>query len=498
MLALLKLYFFHIYNAFILRQPKRVIAHQYRLLLKMIKANQNTEYGKKHHFDKIKTYVDFANQIPINDYETLFPFIQQMMKGKENVLTSLSTNNFAKSSGTVNASSKFIPITKQSILQNHFKGGFSMLSIFVKNFPQKNIFKHKNVSIAGTYRYNKQTKLIGDLSSILMLHLPKWVQKHRLPPKEMALMADWDKKLDKISSILLNEDVGSLTGLPSWNYLMLQQLVKKAKQKTVKAVWPNFQLFVHGGVDFSPYHKRFKNLIGKDVVLMNVYNASEGFFAIQDQFNNNSKDMLLLCNHGVFYEFVEVKNKDKICTLAEVKLNCNYILLVTTWSGLWRYKIGDTVEFTSLHPFRIRLTGREKYFINLVSEELIEDNVNIALSKTCNLLNCSINEFTIGPIYPDKNGVAAHEYFIEFDIAPQELKQFAKTLDEQICLLNTDYATQRNGHLCLSQPVIHAVKKGTFYRWLSKNKKLGGQNKVPRLLNHRKVIDEIKALQNSI
>lgn len=476
----------------------QAIKRQDKLCMELVSEAKHTVFGSIFNFDKIESLKDFKNAIPIHDYELLEPYIAKMLKGQKDVLWPGRIKMFAKSSGTSNAKSKFIPLSKTSLIENHYRGGKHILSIFSVNFPSINLFENRNVSVAGTFETNKHGLKVGDLSSLLLDNLPYWVQLNRLPTKKNALLPSWEKKIKAISEEIVQEDVGSLSGVPSWNLILLQSVKELAKQTDLSAVWPNFKLYMHGGVNFHPYRKSFEKVFGKDVVFLETYNASEGFFAIQDQFDLEENGMLLLCSHAVFYEFIPLENVNhstpKTLQLEEVELNQDYALLISTKSGLWRYQIGDTIQFVSLDPFRIKITGRIKYFINVFGEELMEDNVNTALKKTCEQFDCVVEEFTIAPIFPNTAGLGAHQWLLEFAKEPADFEDFKEKIDAHLKQLNSDYEAKRTGNLTLQKPVMKSVPKGTFYHWLKHKNKLGSQHKVPRLQNNRKVIEEILAL----
>ncbi len=474
-----------------------MLALQGKMWSELVHLAKETVFGKAHGFREIKTLEDYKQAIPINSYENLEPYIAKMKAGEKDVLWPGRVNMFAKSSGTSNAKSKYIPLSKVSLLENHYRGGKNILSIFTHCFPEQNIFENKNVSVAGSFDTNAHGLKVGDLSSLLLDNLPYWVQMKRLPSKKNALLPNWEEKIEAISKEIFQEDVGSLSGVPSWNLILLQRIKELSQQADLSTVWPRFKLYMHGGVNFNPYRSSFEKLFGKDMVFLETYNASEGFFAIQDQFDAEENGMLLLCNHAVFYEFLPIahlhEKNPQTMQLEEVEIGQDYALIITTKSGLWRYQIGDTIQFINLDPFRIKITGRVNYFINVFGEELMEDNVNRAIAEVCQNLDCSVEEFTIAPIFPNDQGQGSHEWLIEFHKEPKSLKVFTQQIDEALKRLNSDYEAKRSGNLSLMTPVIKAMPKGGFYKWLQSKNKLGGQHKVPRLQNHRKVIDEILA-----
>lgn len=492
---ILRLIFKHSFRAMV-RDSQTALKKQELMWREMITSAVNTEFGREHRFEDIENLRDFKRLIPIQNYESLEPMIAKMMNGQKDILWPGKIKLFAKSSGTSNAKSKFIPLSKISLADNHYKGGRNILSIYCHEFPNRNIFEAKNLSVAGSFSENQHDIKIGDLSSLLLANLPKWVQLNRLPSKRAALMLDWELKIEEISEEILKEDIASLSGVPSWNLILLQKVLKKSQCETLFELWPHFQLYMHGGVNFEPYKKSYTDIIGNpDLVFLETYNASEGFFAIQDTFREGQNGMLLLCNHAVFYEFLPIKllgiEGVKTLQLDEVVIGENYALIITTKSGLWRYMIGDTLRFISLEPFRIVLTGRVKYFINVFGEELIEENANDAIKLTCAQLDCTIEEFTVGPIFPDASGRGGHEWLIEFKKAPKDLNEFAKVLDVELKKTNSDYEAKRSSDLALQLPVLKLVEKGTFFAWLKSKNKLGAQHKVPRLQNHRMLIEDL-------
>lgn len=500
MLAAVLKFLFNLRYTFFNKSRKRALANQKKILKFIIKQGRNTSFGKSFNFDEVNEISTYQKYVPLHTYEKLEGYIEKMMKGDAKVLWPDSISMFAKSSGTSNAKSKYIPLSFPSLLHNHYKAGRDLLAIFTNSFPNKNLFLSANISVSGSYEINQKGIQIGDLSALLLDNLPPWVQNRRVPSKKLALQANWESKIDAIAKELLNDNPTSIAGVPSWNLILLQKVLAISNKKTLKELWPNFQVYFHGGVNFEPYKSNFQKLISsEEFVFMETYNASEGFFAIQDLFDEGENGMLLLCNHAVFYEFIELEaylnGETRTCGLEKVLLNTNYVLLISTLSGLYRYVIGDTLRFISLDPFRIVLTGRVKYFINLFGEELIEDNANKALAATCKALDCSYSEYTIAPIFPDQFGKGGHEWLIEFERMPNNIKEFGVHLDANLKTLNSDYEAKRTGDLALQLPRIHTLKRGSFYLWLKQNNKLGNQHKVPRLQNHRGIAEGILKLQ---
>ena len=491
----LALVFKHRFSSFE-KDCRNAVSLQDSLWRELISLASKTHIGQRHNFEKLKNINEFKTALPIKTYESLEESILQMKNGAKNILWPGEIKMFAKSSGTSNSKSKYIPLSKSSLYENHYKGGKDILSIFCQNFPNSKVFEGKNVSIAGSFDEQSDRRAIGDLSSLLLANLPPWLEFIRLPKKETALMPNWESKIDQISAELINKQVASISGVPSWNLILLRQVQAKSGVKHLKELWPNFRLYIHGGVNFEPYKKSFEEIIGPgEFTFLETYNASEGFFAIQDKFGQEEDGMALLCNHGIFYEFLPLadltKQNPNTLQLNEVELGKSYALIISTKSGLWRYMIGDTVRFTSLEPYRIKLTGRVRYFINVFGEELIEDNANKALAQVCDEFNCVVNEYTVGPIFPDSFGKGGHQWLIEFEKPPVKLEEFQLALDRELIKVNSDYEAKRSGDLGLQVPVVTILPKGTCYLWLKSKGKMGGQHKVPRLQNHREVIKEI-------
>ncbi len=472
---------------------------QQELLLNLLSFAKNTEFGLKHEFEKIKSHADFKEAIPLSSYETLKPSIDRLITGEQNILWPSETKWFAKSSGTTSSKSKFIPVTKESLFDCHYKGGKDLLALYYENFPNRKLYNGKHLNVGGSLQINPniEDSYLGDISAIIMKNLPWWAEIKRIPSKETALMSDWESKLEKMATETMNQDVFILTGVPSWTYILLKKILEISGKKNITDVWPNLELYLHGGVSFEPYKKLFQEIISNpDMNYLETYNASEGFFGIQD--GANSEELLLMLDYGIFYEFIPMssfdgENSTEIIELSEVKLDTNYALVITTNGGLWRYIIGDTIKFTSLLPFKFVVTGRTKSYINVFGEELIVDNVEKALAKTCELTNSAVKDFTAGPNYLKENKHGKHEWLIEFEKKPADLNEFESILDKEICKINSDYEAKRKADLLLLNLSIQAVKTGTFDAWLKEKGKLGGQSKIPRLSNDRQIIEEILA-----
>ncbi|MDN5214568.1 GH3 auxin-responsive promoter family protein [Fulvivirgaceae bacterium BMA12] len=471
---------------------------QREVLDNLVRTAENTQYGGQYNFKDITDIETFKHKVPIVSYEDLFPYIEQLMKGEQNVLWPSEIKWFAKSSGTTNARSKFIPVSQEALDDCHFKGGKDMLSIYFNNNPETKLFTGKGLTIGGSHQINQLDKTAsshyGDVSAVIMKNLPLWAQFVRTPKLDIALMDEWEEKIDKMAEITAKENVTSLSGVPTWTILLLQRILEITGKNNILEVWPNLELFAHGAVSFKPYRKVFEKLIpSKDMNYLETYNASEGFFGIQDR--SDSDELLLMLDYGIYYEFIPIDQVDKESEVAigldEVEIGKNYAMVISTNAGLWRYKIGDTIKFTSLSPFRIKISGRTKHFINAFGEELIIENAEKAITEACATTNSEIDNFTAAPRYLSGRQKGGHEWVIEFSKLPDDLEKFRFCLDENLRAINSDYDAKRHKDLALEAPVIHSVAQGTFYQWMKKRGKLGGQNKVPRLANDRKYLEDI-------
>lgn len=477
---------------------KYPIEVQEELRNKLVNAAKSTEFGKKYGFKNIRNAEDFKKQIPVSTYEQIYPYIERLLKGEQKVLWPSQIKWFAKSSGTTNDKSKFIPVSQESLEECHFKGGKDMLSIYCNNHPQSKIFTGKGLTIGGSQQVNQfdasSNSYYGDVSAVIMKNLPFWAQLIRTPSLETALMSEWESKIQKIASETIEENVTNMVGVPTWTVVLLQYILELTGKKHVKEVWPNLELFIHGAVSFDPYERLFNELIPSgDMNYLETYNASEGFFGIQDQKKN--RDLLLMLDYGIYYEFIpleQLHNEDpKVLSLDEVKVGENYAMVISTNAGLWRYLIGDTVRFMSKDPFRIRISGRTKHFINAFGEEVIVENAEDAIKHACENTGAVIDNFTAGPKYIDQGSKGCHEWIIEFTQQPNNKDLFVKTLDDTLKHVNSDYEAKRQKDIALAPPIVHFVDNGTFYEWMKHRGKLGGQNKVPRLSNDRKYLDDL-------
>jgi len=471
---------------------------QDELFKKLITTGRNTEFGRTHGFADIHTQEQYRKLIPTSTYEEISPYIERNMKGEQNLLWPSDVKWFAKSSGTTNARSKFIPVSYEALEECHFNGGKDMLSLFCNNHPNTKIFDGKGLTIVGSQQANQfdlsQESYYGDVSAVIMSNLPYWTKFVRTPSLDIALMDEWEGKIDQIAKMTCEENVTSISGVPTWTILLLQRIMELKNAKDISEVWPNLEVFFHGAVAFGPYKDIFKKLIpSKSMNYMETYNASEGFFGIQDQ--KNSDEMLLMLDYGIFYEFMPYseiqKDAQKVVGLEDVKIGENYAMLITTNAGLWRYKIGDTVQFTSTAPYRIKISGRTKHFINAFGEELVVENAERAIAKAANRTEALISNFTAAPRYFGENDKGAHEWIVEFEREPNDLERFEKILDKTLREINSDYDAKRYRNMALTAPIIHKADPGTFYKWMKSRNKLGGQFKVPRLSNNREYLEEI-------
>ncbi len=471
---------------------------------RLISDAKSTEFGKKYSFEDIRSYQEFRERVPTSTYEELFPYIERMMKGEQNILWPTYINWFAKSSGTTNAKSKFIPVSQEALDESHFSGGKDLLAIYLDNNPDSLIFTGKGLSIGGSHQKNPLNpsgdSYYGDVSAVIMQNMPLWAKYVRTPGEDVALLDSWEEKLEKIAQETIDENVTSMAGVPTWTLLVLKRIMELKGVTNVLEVWPNLEVFFHGAVAFGPYRKLFKELIPSDkVVYIDAYNASEGFFGIQDR--PDSEDMLLMLDYGIFYEFIAMSSSGMLTNapipLWEVEIGKNYAMIISTNAGLWRYDIGDTVRFTSTSPYRIKITGRTKHFINAFGEELMIENAEQAIEKACAEFGGIIENFTAGPVYLEQDKRGGHEWVIEFEKEPEDLVKFTTSLDENLKKLNSDYEAKRQNDLALVMPIIRSVPRGTFYKWMKSRNKIGGQNKVPRLSNDRLHLESVLSIVRS-
>ena len=462
----------------------------------LISSAQHTQFGKEHGYSSIYTQDQFKERVPIQTYDTLKPYIERMLAGEQNVLWPSEIKWFAKSSGTTNDRSKFIPVSEESLEECHFKGGKDLLTMYCDNRPDTKIFTGKCLVLGGSHQINQLNadSCYGDLSAVLIKNLPFWAEFYRTPDLSIALMDDFEEKVEKMAQATINVNVTNISGVPTWNLVLAKRVLEITGKDNLLEVWPNLEFYFHGAVNFNPYREQFKKLIPRDdMYYMETYNASEGFFGIQDQ--PNSEEMLLMLDYGIYYEFLPMEDlhseSPKTLGLDQVELNKNYALIISTNAGLWRYMIGDTIKFTCLSPHRIQITGRTKHFINAFGEELIIDNTEKGLSKACSETNAIIRDYTACPIYFQGNDAGGHEWIIEFEKKPNDIEKFTDVLDETLRSINSDYDAKRFKDMALRRPTIHVAEDGIFYNWMKNRGKLGGQHKVPRLANDRAYVDEI-------
>jgi hypothetical protein len=470
---------------------------QQELFGKMIQQSALTEYGKKYCFSDIRSYADFKANVPLQEYEDFKPWIDRLMKGEQNLLWPTETKWFAKSSGTTTNRSKLIPVTKESLEDCHYKGGKDLLAIYYDCYPNRKLYNGRHLIIGGSSQVNhlSEDSYFGDLSAIIVKNLPWWAEIRRTPSREIALMSEWESKIEKMAQSTIHDDVYILAGVPSWTMVLANRVLEITGKSNLKEVWPNLELFMHGGVNFEPYREQFQKLIpDPNMHYVETYNASEGFFGIQDQ--PNSPDLLLMLDYGIYYEFIPMDsydglNSQVVINLSEVKTDVNYAIVISTNGGLWRYILGDTIRFTSVDTFRFRITGRTKSYINTFGEEVIVDNSDNAIAWACSNTGAQIREYTACPVYMEGAQCGGHEWLVEFVTEPNDLERFKLLLDEKLRDLNSDYDAKRYNSMILAPPVVRIASKGTFDNWLKSIGKLGGQNKIPRLANDRDLMEQI-------
>ncbi len=467
---------------------------QQAILFSQLFKAEDTLYGRQYGFRNIASLENFKENVPVVHYEEFEPYIERARQGESDIIWPGEIRQFAKSSGTTNAKSKFIPITEESLQDCHYKAGKDLISIYANNHPDNQLFSNKNLRLGGSAEpYENFNTKYGDLSAILIENLPFWVEITTVPSKKVSLMSEWETKMKAIVSEVVHENVGSLSGVPSWMMVLLQKVLAETGKRNISEVWPNLEVFFHGGISFKPYRDQYTEVIGKKINYYEIYNASEGFFGIQDR--SDSDEMLLMLDYGIFYEFVRLEDlgnpHPKTYTVADVELGVNYAMVITTNGGLWRYMIGDTVYFTSLAPHRIRISGRTKHFINVFGEELMIDNVETALEQACLKTGATVRDYTGAPVFMQGKEKGAHEWIFEFSKDPEDFSIFKETFDNTLKTLNSDYEAKRYNNMTLREPIIHKARPELFYDWMSSRGKLGGQNKVPRLSNDRQYIDPL-------
>lgn len=478
-----------------LKYPNEV---QEELLFQLLRTAEQTLVGVKYDFDSIRSYKTFAERIPISSYEDLAISIERTQKGEQNIFWPTPISWFAKSSGTTNAKSKLIPVSEEALEDCHYKAGKDMLCLYLNNNEDSKLFLGKSLRLGGSKQaYQDNNTFFGDLSAILIENMPKWAEFSSTPCNEVSLMSEWETKLHAIVQETITENVTSFAGVPSWMLVLLNKVLEETGEKNILQVWENLEVYFHGGVSFEPYKEQYHKLIpSANFRYYEIYNASEGFFAIQDR--NNSNELLLMLDYGIFYEFIPMdtfgKSDQKVIPLSEVELDKNYAIVITTNSGLWRYLIGDTIRFTSVSPYRIKVTGRTKHHINVFGEELMIENADKAIAKAAQETKTEVVDYTVAPVFMQGKEKGSHEWMIEFRTPPKNINEFKYLLDETLKEVNSDYEAKRYNNMTLNPPVIHVAREGLFYDWLKQKGKLGGQNKIPRLSNTREYMETLKSL----
>jgi len=469
---------------------------QKEVLENLLKKGESTEWGKEYGYSSISSQKEYRERVPVQTYEDLIPWIERLGKGEADLLWPGTIKWFAKSSGTTSSKSKFIPMTKEALEDCHYQAARDVLKIYCHNNPSSRIFSGRALILGGSHRVDNFSSqaLCGDLSAILIRNAPSWVELFRTPNKNIVLIEDFEKKLELITRAAVKKNITNFSGVPSWFLTLIKYILQYTGKSNLTEVWPNLEVFFHGGISFTPYRELYKKLIPVNQMhYMETYNASEGFFGIQD--DPARPEMLLMLDYGIFYEFVPAdKTGEKhppALSIGEVETGVNYAIVISTNGGLWRYMIGDTIVFTSLNPHRFRISGRTRHFINAFGEEVIIENAEKALDAACMSTGAIISEYTAGPVFMDADSRGSHEWLIEFEKCPSDIDLFTDILDKTLQSINSDYEAKRFRDINLVKPVIRSVPKGTFHSWLKSKNKLGGQNKVPRLSNTREFIDEI-------
>lgn len=475
---------------------KYPVETQNATLYKLLAKASATEWGMKHGYSSINSVKEYQQRFPVNTYEDITPYVERLRTGESNLLWPGDIKWFAKSSGTTSSKSKFIPMSREALEDCHYRAAKDLLTIYTSLYPQTRVFSGKSLTLGGSRRINQfsNDSLYGDLSAILIENAPSWVEIIRTPKQKIALLEDFEEKLDAITKTCINENVTSISGVPSWYLVLIKMILAYTGKSNLLEVWPNIEAFFHGGISFTPYREQFRKLIPSEQMhYMETYNASEGFFGLQD--DPASSDLLLMLDYGIFYEFIPAEKMaagdSAALTLEEVETGVNYAIIISTNGGLWRYMMGDTIIFTSTFPFRFRISGRTKHFINVFGEEVIVDNADKALQEACRQTGAIITDYTAGPVFMNASSKGSHEWLIEFEKNPDDLNRFITALDNTLKEVNSDYEAKRHKDLNLVMPVVRSVPQGTFKEWLKAKNKFGGQNKVPRLSNSREYIEDL-------
>ncbi|MCW5917313.1 MAG: GH3 auxin-responsive promoter family protein [Ferruginibacter sp.] len=471
------------------------VVAQREVLQHLVTSAQYTAFGKKYKFSRLFSVKQFKQAVPIHEYKDIQPYIERMMEGEENLLWNTPINWFAKSSGTTSAKSKFIPVSEESLTDNHYKSSKDVLTNYYKNFPGSQLLTGKGLVVGGSHQLSQVNEMVqyGDLSAVLMQNTPFWGHWLRTPELKIALLDDWEDKIEKLAQSTANENVTSIAGVPTWTLILLKRILEIKQKSTIAEVWPNLELYINGGVSFVPYREQFNKIIGKPINYLEIYNASEGFFAAQEKPDDDG--MLLFTEHGIFYEFMPVeeygKTHPQTVGLKDIELNKNYALVISTTGGLWRYLVGDTIRFTSLNPYKVKVSGRLKHYINAFGEEVIVDNADNAIAIASSQTGAVVSDYTAAPVYFSDTSNGAHEWLIEFEKEPASLDAFINALDNGLKALNSDYEAKRQKDIALGRPRVRAIPRGGFNQWLHSKNKIGGQHKVPRLSNNREILEDI-------
>jgi hypothetical protein len=474
------------------------VSAQREVLQELVTSAQYTAFGRQFGFNRLFNVRTFKQTVPVHEYDDLKPYIERMMQGEENVLWNTPISWFAKSSGTTSDKSKFIPVSDESLEENHYQGAKDVLTLHYRSNPDSELLTGKGLVIGGSHQVSQFTEDIsyGDLSAVLLQNSPFWGHWIRTPDLSIALMNEWEHKLEQLALNTIPENVTSISGVPTWTLVLMKRILEMTGKSCIAEVWPHLELYIHGGVSFVPYREQFRQLIGKDIQYLEMYNASEGFFAAQD--SPDSDGMLLFTRHGIFFEFMPIEEYGNrfphTVGLNKVEIGRNYAPVISTNGGLWRYLVGDTIQFTSTRPYRIKVSGRLKHYINAFGEEVIVDNTDKAVAIACEKTGALVNDYTAAPVYFSHHGNGAHEWLIEFEQPPADLSLFAYELDTALKNINSDYEAKRHKDIALRMPLIKSIRKGLFKEWLSLKGKLGGQHKVPRLSNDRNLLETLLSM----
>jgi hypothetical protein len=469
-------------------------------LKKLLKQAKDTEFGKRYGFEDISNYEQYKSLVPVQDYESTKYDIDRIRKGEQNILWPTEIKWFAKSSGTTNDKSKFIPVSPETLDGCHHNGGRDMVTLYCVNYPETQLFTGKNLALGGSHNtdnFGDHESYHGDVSAIIMKHLPMWAEFFRAPNLNIALMTNWEEKLDALAKATMQENVTSIAGVPSWMLIVIKRIFELSGKNTLETIWPNLEVYFHGGVSIKPYEEQYaKAFGGLNVNFLELYSASEGFFGIQD--DKSKKELLLMLDYGIYYEFIALKTlheeTPKVINLEHIIIGETYAMLISNNSGLWRYQIGDLITFTSTAPYRFIVSGRTKQYINVFGEELMIDNVEKALKIACDKTNSIVSEYTVAPIYISDFETGAHQWLIEFFKAPTDLQFFTEVLDNALKSINSDYEAKRFNNYTLRPPQITTMAEGTFYNWMKNKNKVGGQFKIPRLSNERIYVEQLLKL----